>query len=681
MVAVVLSLAADALAGPITLPTQPTLVAPLDRGHAHPSQAPQAPEAAPEVTAIRLETDLREHGDLQQILLKAPALLARAPESESLHHLYAVALAASRQPEQALAALEAAPGPSAAGWDAVARALIARDKGQLGEAADLIGQALRADSDNAYAHNAAGTIALAGNALPRATTHFQQATKLAPDSALYLGNLGAGYLHQGRLQEAAPLLRQALTLAPDDCAARTNHAALLAQAGALAAARNDLEACLQTRPDFTQAADALFDLLLRQADHGAAEALLQRTPNRLSRPHLSAARLALQRADGTVARRHLQHAPPSAETDLLDALAHAMQGRWQTAADRSRDLAGRHPTQPLIIISARALALATHAALADEGWAVPEDPALAAAMQFLAGLEAAMAGNQSAIETAFRQADGMLPGLSLAGLGARQHQALDGAAAVAPLAAGFLFQLWQFDDAARTQLQQATAAAPELALPQLLLARLAARAGHRNELAQALERALERAPGSYSANLLSAEQALAEGDLATALPLLINASAAHADPDTLLRTGLVAETLADDTNARRHYEQLLALQPDSFIANNQLAWFLAVREQELERAMALATTADRLQPGNASIQHTIGYIHFLNGQHADALEHVRNAFRIAGWEVPLIGLTLARTELAVGNRDTARSLLQRLAEGPEDAQGHASAARELLEGL
>lgn len=676
-------LATTALAGPITLPGQAPFIVPGANGaerHGRPAQQ-QLPDEAPQVTTARLEAALRQAGDYQQILALAPELLRRQPELETLRHLHAVALAASRQTDAAQAALDHATEDEAAGWHKVAAALLARNQGDHERAAHLVSATLDIDPRNPYAHNVAGTIAMAQGNLPLAAEHFEQAHELAPDSAPYLGNLGAVYLQQERLPEAGEALQRAVKLNPDDCSARTNHAALLLQLDQTAVARDELETCLQSRPDFRPAADALFDVLLQSGDQDAAQALLQRDDVSLSRPHQNAARLALQQGDGARAARHLRQAPATTEVELLHAFADAMQGRWQAAADRGRELAARKPGTDVVTLAARAFALAASAPLNDIDSATPEDPAVAAAMQFLAGLEAAMQSQSESLQAALRQADDFLPGITLSGLGEQQHAALSGSPAIAPLAAGYLFYLWQFNDAALAQLRQAAEAAPKLALPRILLALAAARAGATAEVTEALDQALQYAPRSYSANLLRAEQAIKQGDLDTALPLLVTASAVRAEPGALLRTGLVAETLGDDALARTHYEQLLAAQPNSFIANNQLAWFLAAREQELDHAMTLAMKADRLQPANASIQHTIGYIHFLRGDHQQAAQHVRKAFQVSGWEQPLIGLTLAKVELSAGNHAAARALLERLAENSDGNHAYATTARDLLDTL
>jgi Flp pilus assembly protein TadD len=126
--------------------------------------------------------------------------------------------------------------------------------------------------------------------------------------------------------------------------------------------------------------------------------------------------------------------------------------------------------------------------------------------------------------------------------------------------------------------------------------------------------------------------------------------------------GVLAEHVGDDAAARAAYERVLALEPANVVALNQLAWFLAAREIELDRALELAGQADALQPGNASVLDTKGWVLFLGGDEQAAVETLREAHAIDGGQRSLIALHLARAEAAAGDRPRAVAILRELAE-------------------
>lgn len=126
------------------------------------------------------------------------------------------------------------------------------------------------------------------------------------------------------------------------------------------------------------------------------------------------------------------------------------------------------------------------------------------------------------------------------------------------------------------------------------------------------------------------------------------------------------------------FERFLAVQPNSYIGYNQLAWHFARRGIELDRAAVLAERANDLQPGNASILDTLGWIAFLREDGEVAVQRLREASLAAGGARPGIDFHLAQAELRYGDKDRGLQLLRVLVEAGPSVHPFWSEAQEIL---
>ncbi|KKN27310.1 hypothetical protein LCGC14_0865920 [marine sediment metagenome] len=91
-----------------------------------------------------------------------------------------------------------------------------------------------------------------------------------------------------------------------------------------------------------------------------------------------------------------------------------------------------------------------------------------------------------------------------------------------------------------------------------------------------------------------------------------------------------AEWLMSDNQeaeAAKHYEAILARQPNNVAALNNLAWML--REKDPDRALKLAKRANELESNNPAILDTYGWILHLTGRHAEAKAAIEKAVALA----------------------------------------------------
>lgn len=76
------------------------------------------------------------------------------------------------------------------------------------------------------------------------------------------------------------------------------------------------------------------------------------------------------------------------------------------------------------------------------------------------------------------------------------------------------------------------------------------------------------------------------------------------------------------------YERALRLDPDNTTALNNYAYYLSVREENLERALEMATKAVESNPENSSFLDTLGWVHFKMENYEQARNYIQQSIDI-----------------------------------------------------
>jgi pentatricopeptide repeat protein len=129
------------------------------------------------------------------------------------------------------------------------------------------------------------------------------------------------------------------------------------------------------------------------------------------------------------------------------------------------------------------------------------------------------------------------------------------------------------------------------------------------------------------------------------------------DVQALMLIGLLQEQRKNYSAARTSYEQLLAINPKSGVALNNLACLYAEQFQDLNKAQELAQKARDLLPQEPHTADTLGWILYKNRQYARALSLLQES---AG-KLPAsadVQLHLGLTRYMLGQEEGARSALQ-----------------------
>jgi tetratricopeptide (TPR) repeat protein len=120
-----------------------------------------------------------------------------------------------------------------------------------------------------------------------------------------------------------------------------------------------------------------------------------------------------------------------------------------------------------------------------------------------------------------------------------------------------------------------------------------------------------------------------KGDLNAALEAFKRASqAAPGDTNALMQIGLLMENTGKRDQAKPIYEQILKIEPDHFVALNNLAYIKAEEGTDLDQALAMAQRALQKYPSAYEISDTLGWIYIKKNLSEDAVrvfsELVRN---------------------------------------------------------
>ena len=193
----------------------------------------------------------------------------------------------------------------------------------------------------------------------------------------------------------------------------------------------------------------------------------------------------------------------------------------------------------------------------------------------------------------------------------------------------------------------------------------------------ALLKTLELDPNSSSAYDLLISTYVAANKLPQAITQL--ESLLSKSPDNaraLMLSALIYEKMNEFAKARDAYEKLLSAKPDFPPVLNNLAYLYAERLNELDKAHDLAQRARALQPGDAAIADTLGWILYKRGDYKQALALLQESAQNLP-NNPEIQFHLGMASYMMGRTDEARTAFRQAAAAPADFPGKEEAKRRL----
>lgn len=165
-----------------------------------------------------------------------------------------------------------------------------------------------------------------------------------------------------------------------------------------------------------------------------------------------------------------------------------------------------------------------------------------------------------------------------------------------------------------------------------------------------------------------------------ALARLDDALKANArDGSALMLTGVIYEQRGDTAKAREAYEKVLAVNPRSPAAANNLAWIYSEHGGDKDKALQLAQMAKEVAPDDPRVSDTLGWILYKRGVYQRSLALLKeSAVRLP--DNPQVQYHLGMAYAQVGDQASARKALEFAVRAPGDFQGKDN-ARKTLAGL
>ena len=145
---------------------------------------------------------------------------------------------------------------------------------------------------------------------------------------------------------------------------------------------------------------------------------------------------------------------------------------------------------------------------------------------------------------------------------------------------------------------------------------------------------------------------------------------------SLTMTGMLLEQQGKPDAAMKRYEDVLALDSRAAVAANNLAWLLADRGQDLDKALQLAQTAVAASPGRPEILDTLGWVYYKKGLPTLAVPLFQECAEKAP-AVPEYHYHLGLALLKSGDATKGRAALQRALNAKPNAAVSAEIRRAL----
>jgi Tfp pilus assembly protein PilF len=218
--------------------------------------------------------------------------------------------------------------------------------------------------------------------------------------------------------------------------------------------------------------------------------------------------------------------------------------------------------------------------------------------------------------------------------------------------------------------------------PELLLlaARTYGSAGDLDGAEKFLKRAIEADPSLLPAYALLGQLYYSQRKIDQALKEYETLAKRQSNPvPALTMMGVILQGEGNLPEARRRYEQAIAIDPRAPVAGNNLAWMYLESEDNLDRALQLAQLAAEALPDTPQVLDTLGWAYYKKNLVTSALPPlVRSVEADPSNPVPQYHLGLAYVK--AGQADMGRRSLERALTLKPDFSG-AQNAREVLAGL
>lgn len=148
------------------------------------------------------------------------------------------------------------------------------------------------------------------------------------------------------------------------------------------------------------------------------------------------------------------------------------------------------------------------------------------------------------------------------------------------------------------------------------------------------------------------------------------------NPGGLMTLALLYTEAKDHEKARATYEKLLVLRPEASMAMNNLAYIYSDQLNDLEKARDWAAKARNIEPGNAAIGDTFGWVLYRLGDYKQAATVLKDSAEKMADE-PEVQFHWGMASYMMGDSQAARTGLEAALRSPKDFSGKDEATKRL----
>ena len=161
-----------------------------------------------------------------------------------------------------------------------------------------------------------------------------------------------------------------------------------------------------------------------------------------------------------------------------------------------------------------------------------------------------------------------------------------------------------------------------------LLARLQIQGKNLDQAAATAQKAMQLNAADGEAVGLVAQIAMMRGQTASAVNAWQQWSSAHPnDANSVAVLGMLAEAQGDIGKAEAYYRKALQINPQQYMAANNLAYRMLINGENVDVALSLAQTARRASPNSASTADTLAWAYYYKGTYGFARDLLEDAVK------------------------------------------------------
>ena len=191
-----------------------------------------------------------------------------------------------------------------------------------------------------------------------------------------------------------------------------------------------------------------------------------------------------------------------------------------------------------------------------------------------------------------------------------------------------------------------------------------------------LQKTLQLDPNFAAAYDLLVQSYLATNKVSQAINELKAQLARTPNAQALLTLALLYERTGNFPQARDVYEKLLAINPNFVLALNNLAYLYTEHLNNLDKAYELARKARDVQPQDAAVADTLGWVLYKRGDYQQALPILQESAEKAP-DNPEIQFHLGMTAYMMGQTDLAKVAFKKAASTAKDFPSKDESKRRL----